>query len=322
MKAIRYERYGPPQEVVELRDVPEPTIDANGILVKVHAASVNPLEWHQVTGTPYVVRLSAGLRRPKTGALGTDVAGTVVAVGADVVGFQPGDEVFGGASGAYADFVRVTEKAIVHKPAGVGFEEAAAVPVAGYTALQGLRDKGALEPGDAVLVIGASGGVGTFAVQIARAFGAEVAAVCSTRNVDMVRSLGADRVIDYTTEDFAARSERYDVVLDMVGGRPVAAYRAVLAPEGTYVSVGGKMGDWVGPLVHVGKLLAASFRRAQKMRPMLARQTKSDLLELQRLLATGAISSVVDRRFDLAEVGEALRRQGEGHARGKTIIAV
>ena len=320
MKAIVCHKYGSP-DVLELQDVDKPVVKDDDVLVRVHAASVNPFDWHTLTGTPYLLRLGA-LRKPKRTIPGVDAAGRVEAVGRSVTQFQPGDEVFGGTGGAFAEYVCVPEDRIVLKPANLTFEQAAAVPVAAFTALQALRDKGQIRPGHKVLINGASGGVGTFAVQIAKSFGAEVTGVCSTRNVDMVRSIGADRVIDYTQEDFIQPGQRYDLMLDAVGSRSLSECRRVLSPEAVYVSVGAQVGDWIGPLTHIFKVLLASLVGSQKMVPMLARQNKNDLVVLQGLLEAEKVTPVIDRRYELSEVPEALRYQGEGHAQGKTVINV
>ena len=321
MKAIVYHKYGSP-EVLELQEIDKPVVKDDDVLVRVHAASVNPADWHLLIGTPYLVRIVAGLFKPKHTIPGIDVAGRVEAVGRNVKQFQPGDEVFGEHSRAYAEYVCVPEDGIVLKPANLTFEQAAAVPIAALTALQGLRDKGQIQLGHKVLINGASGGVGTFAVQIAKSFGAEVTGVCSTRNVDMVRSIGADHVIDYTQEDFTQSGQRYDLMLDAVGNRSLSDCRRVLSPKGVYVSVGAQVGDWLGPLTHVSKVLLASLVGSQKMVPMLAKQTKSDLVVLKELLEAEKVTPVIDRRYELSEVPEALRYQGEGHAQGKIVITV
>ena len=321
MKAIVYHKYGSP-EVLELQEIDKPVVKDDDVLVRVHAASVNPLDWHLLTGTPYIARIGAGLLKPKREIPGVDVAGRVELVGRNVQQFQPGDEVFGGSRGAYAEYVCVPEDRIVLKPANLTFEQAAAVPVAALTALQGLRDKGQIQLGQEVLINGASGGVGTFAVQIAKSFGAEVTGVCSTRNVDMVRSIGADQVVDYTQEDFTRLGQRYDLMLDAVGNRSLSECRRALSPAAVYVSVGAPVGDWIGPLTHVFKVLLASLVGSQKMVPMLARQTKKDLVTLQGLLEAEAVTPVIDRRYKLSEVPEALQYQGEGHAQGKTVITM
>lgn len=322
MKAIVYHKYGSP-DVLDLHEVDKPIPKDDEVLLRVHAASVNPADWHLVAGTPYIVRLVAGgLRGPKKPIPGIDVAGRVEAVGKDVKQFQPADEVFGGNSQTYAEYVCISENDIVLKPGNLTFEQAAAVPIAGITALQGLRDKAQVQPGQKVLINGASGGVGTFAVQIAKSFGAEVTGVCSTRNVEMVRSIGADQVVDYTQEDFTQSAQRYDVILDTVGSRSLSDLRRVMNPKGVYVSIGAKTGDWIGPLTHVFKVLLASMVGSQKMVPMLAMQNQKDLLVLQELLETGEVTPVMDRQYALSETADALRYQGERHAQGKTVITV
>jgi NADPH:quinone reductase-like Zn-dependent oxidoreductase len=274
-------------------------------------------------GTPYLVRIQAGLSKPKRKTRGADLAGQVEAVGKSVTRLQPGDEVFGEASGAFAEYVAASEKVLAPKPPNISFEEAAAVPVAALTALQGLRDKAKIQSGHKVLINGASGGVGTFAVQIAKSFGAEVTGVCSSRNIDMVRSIGADDVIDYTQDDFTQTGQRYDVILDMVGSRSLSDCKRALNPEGVYVSVGAdEMGDWIGPLTHVFKVLLASRVGSQKMVPMLAKVSKEDLAVLGELLESGIVIPVIDRTYPLEETAEAIRYLEEGHARGKVVITV
>ncbi len=320
MKAIVCHQYGSP-DVLELQDVDKPTVKDDDVLVRVHAASVNPLDWHSMTGKPYLLRIGA-LRRPKRPILGVDVAGQVEAVGKNVTQFQPGDDVFGAGYGAFAEYLCAPEDKLVLKPANLTFEQAAAVPVAGLSALQGLRDRGRIQSGQRVLINGASGGVGTFAVQIAKSFGTEVTGVCSTRNVGLVRSIGADHVVDYTQDNFTQSGQRYDLMLDTVGSRSLSECRRVLNPKAVYVSVGAKMGDWIGPLTHISKVLLASLFGSQKMAPMLARITKEHLVVLQGLLEAGKVTPVIGRRYELSEVPEALRHQGERHAQGKTVINV
>jgi NADPH:quinone reductase-like Zn-dependent oxidoreductase len=323
MKALVHDTYGPP-DVLELREVDRPAVTDDDVLVRVRAFSVNPVEWHTLTGTPYVARLQAGLLRPKRKVLGVDFAGTVEAVGRNVTQFRPGDEVFGGRSGAFAEFVAVPEeRAVVRKPANLSFEQAAAVPIAAITALQGLRDRGKIRPGSEVLINGASGGVGTFAVQIAKALGAEVAGVCSTRNVELVRSIGADRVIDYTQEDFTRTGQRYDLLLDIAGNRSWTECKRVLKPNATLVVVGGpKANRWIGPLGGLAKLRLAALRSSQKVTFFVASITKADLLVLQELLEAGTVTPVIDRRYGLGEVADAFRYLGEGHAQGKVVVTV
>jgi NADPH:quinone reductase-like Zn-dependent oxidoreductase len=323
MRAITRARYGPP-DVLELREIKKPAVGDDDVLVRVHAASVNPLDWHMVTGVPYIARLRVGLRRPNDGRVGTDFAGTVETVGDDVEQFQPGDEVFGCRNGALAEYVSVPEgRAVVGKPANVTFEEAAAVPVAAVTALQALRDKGGMQAGQKVLINGASGGVGTFAVQIAKAFGAEVTAVCSTANVDTVRSLGADRVVDYTKEDFTRGNARYDLMVDIAGNRSWSDCKCVLAERATCVGVGGpKTNRWFGR-IGSALLLQRSTRRAdRRFVVFLAMLNKEAVSALRDLLAAAKIKPVIDRTYSLEQVREAFDYVGTGHARGKVVVSV
>jgi NADPH:quinone reductase-like Zn-dependent oxidoreductase len=324
MKAFVYDEYGSP-DVLELRDIESPVVTDDDVLVRVHAASVNPVDWHTMTGTPYLVRLESGLRKPKRKVLGVDFAGTVEAIGRNVKQFQPGDEVFGAKSGAFAEYVSVREdRAVGQKPANVTFEQAAAVPVAAISALQGLRDKGKIQSGQKVLINGASGGVGTFAVQIAKSFGAEVTGVCSTRNVDTVGSIGADHVIDYTQEDFTRTEQRYDLLLDIAGNRSWSDCKRVLNEKATLVVVGGpKKGRWIGPLGQAVKLRLGSVGGSRRVAaPFLAKINKEDLVVLQELLEAGTVTPVIDRQYELREVPEALRYLGDGHARGKVVVTV
>ena len=323
MKAMVYERYGTP-DVLELREIERPAVSDDGVLVRVHAASVNPYDWHMLTGLPYMARLSAGLRKPKQPVPGVDFAGTVEAVGKDVTKFRPGDEVFGCRNGAFAEYVSTgEERAIVPKPANVSFEEASSVPIAAVTALQGLRDKGELQAGQKVLINGASGGVGTFGVQIAKAFGAEVTAVCSTRNLETARLLGADRVIDYTKEDFTKSGERYDVMLDNAGNRTWSECKRVLAERSFCVGVGGaKTNRWIGPLGSRVRLSLATRRADRKFVFFLAKITKAELAALNELLDSGKVKPVVERRYELSDLPEALAYVGQGHAQGKIVITV
>jgi NADPH:quinone reductase-like Zn-dependent oxidoreductase len=323
MKAIVHRCYGSP-EVLKLEDVEKPTTAANQVLIKVHAASVNPLDWHYLRGTPYILRLDAGIGVPDNPWLGVDFAGTVEAVGSDVKRFKPGDEVFGGRSGAFAEYVTVREdRALVLKPTNVSFEQAAAAPIAGITALQALRDKGQVQPGHKVLINGASGGVGTFAVQVAKSYGAEVTGVCSTRNVEMVRSLGADHVIDYTREDFTQGERRYDLIVDMVGNHPLLEYRRVMTPKGILVVVGGPSDDpWLGPLVTFIKALLLSPFVSQNFVPIVAELNPGDLTLLRELMQAGKVKAVIDRRYPLSEVPAAIGYVEAGHARGKVVISL
>jgi NADPH:quinone reductase-like Zn-dependent oxidoreductase len=323
MKALVYDKYGSP-DVLELRAVDRPVVTDDGVLVRVHAFSVNPVDWHTLTGTPYMVRMQAGLRKPKREVLGVDFAGTVETIGRNVKRFQPGDEVFGGRTGAFAEYVCVPEdRAIVLKPANVTFEQAASVPVAAVSALQGLRDKGRIQPGQKVLINGASGGVGTFALQIAKSFGAEVTGVCSTGNVDIARSIGADHVIDYTGENFTLGEQRYDLMLDIAGNRSWSDCKRVLNHNARLVVVGGpKTNRWIGPLSQLVKLRLASLGGSRRVVPFLAKINKEDLEVLQRLLEAGTVTPVIDRRYELTEVPEALRYLGDGHAKGKVVINI
>jgi NADPH:quinone reductase-like Zn-dependent oxidoreductase len=324
MKAIVRDEYGSP-DVLDLQEVEMPELTDDGVLVRVRAASVNPVDWHDVTGTPWIARPMTGLRGPKGSRItGRDFAGTVEAVGKDVTDLHPGDDVFGGKSGggSFAEYVSVPME-VARKPANLTFEEAAAVPVAALTALQGLRDHGQLQPGQKVLVNGASGGVGTFAVQIAKALGAEVTAVCSTRNIEQARSLGADRVIDYTREDFTRGGERYDLILDVAGTKSWSRYRRMLKPDGTLVMVGApKANRLLGPLGHIARVRLAAWRGSQKAVFFVAKFNKPDLDALRELLESGNVKPVVEKRYELGEVADALGYLGEGHAQGKIVINI
>jgi NADPH:quinone reductase-like Zn-dependent oxidoreductase len=322
MRAITYIEYGPP-DVLQFTEVAKPTPKDDEVLIKIRAASVNPLDWHFMRGTPHLIRIHSGLRRPKATRLGVDVAGQIEAVGKNVTQFQPGDEVFGACKGAFAEYVCASERLLVLKPANVTFEQAAAVPVAALSALQGLRDKGQIQPGQKVLINGASGGVGTFAVQIAKSFGAEVTGVCSTRNADMVRSIGGSHVVDYTQEDFTKSGQRYDLIFDSVGNHSLSDIRRVLTREGTLVLVGGPdKGRWLGPLTGLLNVLVLSRFVSQKLRPFLAHLNKADLIVMQEFLEAGKVTPVIDRSYPLSDVPEAIRYLEEGHARGKVVITV
>ena len=323
MKAIVRERYGSP-DVLKLRDIDRPVIDDDGVLVRVRAASINAYDWHMMRGSPSLVRLMAGLRKPKSSAMGVDLAGEVEAVGKNVTEFRPGDEVFGQRVGALAEYVRGTAMSfLVPKPTGLTFEQAAAVPMAASTALQGLRDKGQIKPSQRVLINGASGGVGTFAVQIAKAFGAHVTAVCSTRNVDQARSLGADEVIDYTREDFTRGGRKYDVILDVASSGSLSSRRRVLEPNGTLVGVGAANNDGTASIV-AGLLETAVLSRFgnQKMPFFLAKNSKEDLIVLKELIEAGKVKPVIDRTYPLNQTAEAIRYLETGHARAKVVITV
>ncbi len=322
MNAIVRSTYGPPDSLV-VQQIERPAVDDDAVIVRVHAASVNPLDWHNLTGTPLVTRLQAGIRKPKAPlTLGVDMAGRVEEVGKNVQAFHPGDEVFGGSGGSFADFVSVPENGIAHKPANLTFEQAAAVPVAGLTALQALRNKANVQPGQKVLINGAAGGVGTFAVQIAKVLGAEVTGVCSTRNVEATLSLGADHVVDYGLEDFSGRGDRYDVILDNVGNRSLSDCRRCLEPGGTYVVCSGPKRRWLGPLGRfAGTALTFAFLR-QKGVPFLAQIQSEDLVTLRQLIEKGAVLPVIDRRYALQDAAKALQYLELGHAQGKIVLDV
>jgi NADPH:quinone reductase-like Zn-dependent oxidoreductase len=322
MKAIVYSNYGSP-DVLKCEEIEKPTAGDNEVLIKVRAASVNPYDWHFMRGTPYAVRIPAGLRKPKVTRLGADVAGQVEAVGRNVTQFKPGDAVFGTCRGAFAEYACTSEAALVMKPSNVTFEQAASVPIAVFTALQGLRDKGHIQPGQKVLINGAAGGVGTFAVQIAKSYGAEVTGVSSTRNVDMVRSIGADRVIDYTQEDFTKSGQRYDLLFDAVGNHSLSACRRVLNPKGVLIMAGGTAGRWmIGALARGIAALVLSRFVSQDLVGILARTRKEDLTIMRALIEAGKVTPVIDRRYKLSEVPEAVRYLEEGHARGKVVVTL
>jgi NADPH:quinone reductase-like Zn-dependent oxidoreductase len=321
MKAIVQVKYGSP-DVLQLRDIDKPVVKTSEVLVRVRAAAVNIGDWHLMRGLPYVTRVVFGLRKPRREIPGLDIAGQVEAVGTDVKQFRPGDEVFGWCKGAFAEYARTGEDNLLPKPANLTFEQSAAVGDSALTALDAVRDQGKVQPGDRVLINGASGGVGTFAVQIAKSYGANVTGVCSTRNVDAVRSLGADQVIDYSHEDFTQTRERYDVMLDLVGRHSLADCRRTLTPRGTYVLVGvADLGRWFGLSRQIKALALSPFVR-QRMRVFVVRHNKDDLAVLKDLVEAGEIAPVIDRRYSLNEVPDALRYQGEGHTRGKIVIAV
>jgi NADPH:quinone reductase-like Zn-dependent oxidoreductase len=324
MKAIVYCDYGVPN--LKFQEIEKPTPADDQVLVKVRAASVNPLDWHFVEGTPYVMRaMGVGLRKPKDTRLGVDFAGTVEAVGKNVTKFKPGDEVFGGRTGSFADYVCVREsRAVALKPANITFEQAASVPIAAVTALQALRDKAQVQAGQRVLINGASGGVGTFAVQIAKSYGADVTGVCSTRNLDMVRSLGADHVIDYTKEDFTKTDQLYDVIIDNVGNRSLSECRRALKPKGIVVLIGGGGANEqgiIGPMAKPIKAMLVSPFVSQKIGMLLAELNHDDLAFLAELMQSGKVKPVIDRTYKLSEVPEAIKYLEQGHARGKVVIA-
>ncbi|HEX6355853.1 NAD(P)-dependent alcohol dehydrogenase [Actinophytocola sp.] len=329
MKAIRYHSYGSP-DVLRLADVDMPPVNENDVLVRVRAAAVNPLDWHYLRGLPYAVRGQVGLRRPKAHGLGGELAGVVEAVGSAVTTFKPGDEVFGGRgdrlderAAAFAEYASVPDSWLVAKPGGWTFEQAAATPVAGVSALQALRDKANVQKGQKVLVNGAAGGTGTFTVQLAKAFGAEVTGVCGTGNVDLVRSLGADEVIDYTTEDFTRSGKRYDVVIDNAASRSLADIARVLAPKGVHVGVGlASTGRWLGPVIRPLAMVVRNLFVGQRITPILAHNSKDDLAALAALAEEGKLTPAIDRKYSLTEVPDAIRYVETGHAKAKVVITV
>lgn len=321
MKAYVYCSYGTP-EVLVLEDLERPVPAERQVLVRVRAAAVNPLEAHYLSGTPYVMRLDSGLRKPKNIRIGVDFSGTIDAVGANVTQFKVGDEVFGGRTGALAEYVVVNERSIVAKPSNVSFEQAAAVPVAAVTALQAVRNNGRLTAGQTVLINGASGGVGTFAVQLAKWLGARVVAVNSTRNVELVRSLGADEVIDYTTADYTQGPARYDVIVDMVGNHSLGENRRVLTPTGRYVMVGGPEGRWIAPIDRAVAMMIYSKFVTQPFAMFIAELNQADLATLRDLMRDGTVRPVVDRTYALTEAAEAMRYLETGRARGKVVVTV
>lgn len=319
MKAIVYENYGSP-DVLELKEIIKPAVKDDEILIKVHAASVTPLDWHMLTGTPYIARLMAGLLKPKRKVLGTDVAGVIEAVGSNITEFQSGDEVFGLSfyNGSFAEYLCVpkSQLQLVPKPSNVSFEDAAATPYSGFTALLCLRDLGKIQPGQKVLINGASGGTGTFAVQIAKSFGAEVIGVCSTRNLERVRSIGADEVIDYTQEDFSQNTATYDLIFDVVRMRTFSECKDALKPQGTYVTTE------FSPMLAFQSKWESMFGEKKLVPLPMKRPTQQDFLDLRELLETGKMTPVIDKRYELSEVPDALRYIGKGHARGKIIITI
>ena len=326
MKAIVYCDYGLGN--LKLENVEKPVPNDDQILIRVRATSVNPYDWHFIEGTPKIMRLGVGLRKPKDTRLGVDYAGTVEAVGKNVTQFKPGDEVFGGRGGAFAEYVCVRQDRLVAtKPANITFDQAGSADIAGVTALQAVRDKGKVQSGQKVLINGASGGVGTFAVQIATSYGADVTGVCSTRNVDLVRSLGADHVIDYTKEDFTKGDQRYDVILDNVANHSISEYRRVLTPKGKYIMIGGGSGakDWQGLFGMMTRPFKAMLLKpfvSQEMGMMLTDPKQNDLVVLADLMQSGKVKPVIDRTYTLEQLPDAVRYVEEGHARGKVVITV
>jgi NADPH:quinone reductase-like Zn-dependent oxidoreductase len=320
MKAIVYRNYGSP-DVLHFEDVTKPVPAANEVLVKVCAASINPYDWHFMRGEPYMVRLFAGLFKPKFPILGADLAGVVEAIGTSVTQFKPGDEVFGNGRGAFAEYACVAESSLISKPGSISFEQAASVPIAGLTALQSLRDKGRIHSGSKVLINGASGGVGTFGVQIAKSFGAEVTGVCSTRNVAMVRALHADHVIDYAQESFTQNRSQYDVFLDLIGNYPLSVCRNVLTPAGIYVAAGGKTDVWMFAVI--GRSVQSVFLSVignRKLVGFFAKGNQADLAILSDLMLAGEVIPVIDRSYPMIECAAAIRYLEEGHARGKVVL--
>jgi NADPH:quinone reductase-like Zn-dependent oxidoreductase len=323
LKAITYQSYGSP-DVLELQEIDEPVVKDDEVLVGVRAASVNPRDWHFMRGLPYFMRLQFGLRKPKSTAFGSDMAGQVEAVGKNVTRFRPGDEVFAHVlAGGFAEYTCVSEEVLGLKPANLTFEQAAAVPLAALTALQGLRDHGRIQSGQKVLIIGASGGVGTFAVQIAKLFGADVTGVCSTRNVDMVRSIGADHVIDYTQEDFTQSGQKYDLILQLAGTRSPSDCRHALTSKGTLLlSSGESSGRWIGPVDRIIKAVVLSPFVSQRLVPFEAKRSTEDLQVLKELIEAEKVMPVIDKTYPLSDLPGAIRYLEEGHARGKVVITV
>ena len=319
MKAFVSDRYGSP-DVMELREVDRPELTAEGALVRVHATSVNAFDWHMLRGKPYLARLGEGFRAPKTTILGLDVAGVVEAVGAEVTHIKPGDRVFGSRTGAFAEFI--CGRNMVPMPAGLTFEQAAAVPTAGQTALVGVRDKGELKPGQRVLINGAGGGVGSFAVQIAKALGGNVTAVTNTGSVDMVRRSGADEVIDYTRDDFTRGNARYDLIVDAGASRSLSAMKRVLTPEGRIVMVAPGRGNWVGPIVRIVGAAVTTRLGRQSVRPFLAPVSRENLLVLKELIESGKVTPVIDRTFLFSQLPDAVRYLEAGGVQGKVVITM
>jgi NADPH:quinone reductase-like Zn-dependent oxidoreductase len=319
MKAIVYTEYGSP-DVLHLKEVEKPTPKDDEVLIKIHAASVNAYDWHFLTADIFLIRLmGGGLLKPKDTRLGADMAGQIESVGRNVKQFQPGDEVFGMVKGSFAEYACAPESSLALKPVNMSFDEAAAIPMAAITALQGLRDEGQIQAGQKVLINGASGGVGTFAVQIAKSFGADVTAVCSTRNLEQARSMGADYVIDYTKEDFTKNDQQYDLILAANGYHPLSAYKRALTPKGIYVMAGGSMSQLFQPML-MGSMMSETGGR--KMGGVSAKRSQKDLVVLKELSEAGKVVPVIDRRYPLSEAAEALRYLGDGHARGKVVITM
>jgi NADPH:quinone reductase-like Zn-dependent oxidoreductase len=321
MQAIVHSRYGPP-DALELRDIEKPAISDDAVLVRVHAAAVGKGDWLTVRGLPYIARMRYGLPKPKHPVPGFDVAGRIEAVGPNVAQLQPGDEVFGWCDGSFADYASVPEGQLALKPGNLTFEQAAAVPISGFAALQALRDTGEVQPGQTVAIIGASGGVGSFAVQLAKAFGAEATGVCSTQSADLVRSIGADHVIDYTQQDFTRTGQRYDLILEMAGNRALADLRRALTPKGTLVLVGGSGGRWFMGTGRTLRAVVVSPFVGQRLRSFFSKPRGADLVVLKELIEAGKVTPVIDRTFPLSETPEAIRYVGERSTQGKTVITV
>ena len=322
MKAIIQRKYGLPDGVLEAQETDRPLVKDDEVLVRVHATSVHIGDYYIMMGVPYIMRPVFGLRGPRVRVPGTDIAGQVDAVGKDVTQLRPGDLVFGWCKGAFAEYVSTPEHALALKPANLNFEQAAAIGVSAFTALQALRDHGKVQPGQKVLITGASGGVGTFAVQIAKSFGADVTGVCSTRNVDMVRSIGADRVIDYTEEDFTQGRRRYDLILDNVGNGSLSNTRRALTPTGTLLANGAPVGGWIGGLDHVIKVFASSLFVRRQGRPFVSMPNKEDLATLKDLAEARKVTPVIDNTYPLGEASKAMRRVGNRHPHGTTVLTL
>ena len=324
MKAIVQHEYGPPEQVLEFGEVDRPTLEDDRVLVRLQATSVHPGDWHLISGLPGIVRIMGfGVRKPKKSIPGSEIAGRVEEVGDSVTQFQPGDEVYGEVGQAFAEYVSAPQHLLAPKPANLTFEQAAAVPVSAFTALQALRDKGEVQPGQKVLVIGASGGVGTYAVQIAKSYGAEVTGVCSTRNLEMVRSIGADHVIDYTNEDIDQSGQLYDLIVDTAGSRSLSTVRRSLTPDGTLVLVGGEGGGrWFGAVGRTLKAILLSPFAKQRLRAFIASANQEDLETLTELIEAGKVIPVIDRSYEFSQIPEALRYLGEGHTQGKVVISM
>ena len=319
MKAIVYEKYGPP-DVIQLKDIEKPTPKDDEVLIKIHAASVNAYDWHFLTADIFLIRfMGGGLLKPKNTRLGADMAGRIETVGKNIKQFQPGDEVFGMVKGSFAEYACAPESALALKPVHTSFNEAAAIPMAAITALQGLRDEGQIRAGQKVLINGASGGVGTFAVQIAKSFGAEVTAVCSTRNLEQARSIGADHVIDYTKEDFTNNGQQYDLIFAANGYHSLSAYKRALTPKGIYIMAGGSMAQIFQSML-LGSMMSETGGR--KISGVSAKRNQNDLVFIKELFEAGKVKSIIDRQYPLSEAAEALRYLGAGHAKGKIVISV